>query len=637
MAEELFESLEIEHRRLYTTPFGLDEQGDEIRQVNGQLIRAVIEYMFDFIAQRVTQACSDLSRAEIGSKVSEAQTEALDKLVVLLNAAMPDERFRVSQEYLLKEGNYYSYEFEYLANYYARAICGDPDFFFNKASKSIPTSIAWIGRPFTLQQVYALLPRLTAKFVDSDIRVVQTTSNSAVIQWYVRSQAEKVPEPHRAGYIELGCRGYQGAYARIPGILNPGLPMAQINETTCQVQGDECCTWEVTWQNPQPRRLRWLWLGLLGTVGLFAYSLSDLPAAQVSAWLALVPLLTAWFVPRLRRLQYENEIKTQQVLEQRDMAEAHYDEIQKAHSNLQIINIQLETKVSELTALHRRVQDVSGELSAAAAEILTATTQQASGATEQSAAISQTTSTVELVRDISEQAIAQSEEVAGWAQEGVEFSQAGRQVVQKTIAGLDSIKERMVDITKKTMALSEQTRQIGQIIATVNEIAAQSNLLALNAAVEAARAGEHGKGFSVVAGEVRSLAQQSRAATNRVKSILGEIQSAIGATETALVEGQQAVDQGESIVLRMEGVVAHLVELIKDSAQMAVQVRAGGHKQAAGIEQVTRAMQAILQSTEQSLLNLRQVEGAARKLNDLACQLTEIVHDVSGTGAAAVP
>lgn len=352
MTEQLFRDLHIERRRLQGRPFGLDEDGNEIRQVNGKLVRGAIEYMLEFIEQKVAQeAPPGLTKTQLAQRITEAQDEAFDKLVTLLNAAINDERYNVSREYLMNEGNYYSYEFEFFICDFARAICGDPDFFFHRAKKSIPSSLAWIGRPFTLQQIYNLLPRFTALFVDTDIRVLRTAKNSAVIQWWGQAQAEKVPEPSRAGYLELGCYGYQGAYATIPPILNPGLPLAQVRETTCQLKGDECCTWEFTWQNPMPRRSRWLWVGLAGTVALLAYSLSALPGSRIAAWLALFPLVASWFIPRLRLLEYENELKAQQVLEQRATAEAQYDQLQKAYGDVQIANVGLQTKISELTTL----------------------------------------------------------------------------------------------------------------------------------------------------------------------------------------------------------------------------------------------------------------------------------------------
>ena len=82
------------------------------------------------------------------------------------------------------------------------------------------------------------------------------------------------------------------------------------------------------------------------------------------------------------------------------------------------------------------------------------------------------------------------------------------------------MRARVQSIAENILALSEQSQQIGEIIATVSDLADQSNLLALNAAIEASRAGEQGKGFAVVATEIRSLAEQSKAATAQVRTIL---------------------------------------------------------------------------------------------------------------------
>src|SRR6202040_2836592 len=93
-------------------------------------------------------------------------------------------------------------------------------------------------------------------------------------------------------------------------------------------------------------------------------------------------------------------------------------------------------------------------------------------------------------------------------------------------------------------ALSEQSQTIGQIIAPVEDLAAQSNLLAVNAAIEAAKAGEYGRGFGVVAQEVKSLAEQSRQATNQVRTILSDIQKATTTAVLATEQGTKAVEVG---------------------------------------------------------------------------------------------
>ncbi len=92
---------------------------------------------------------------------------------------------------------------------------------------------------------------------------------------------------------------------------------------------------------------------------------------------------------------------------------------------------------------------------------------------------------------------------------------AGRKSTEDMAAGMSRIRQQMEAIAESMMRLSEQSQTIGQIIATVEDLAAQSNLLAVNAAIEAAKAGEQGKGFGVVAQEVKSLAEQSRAGDRR--------------------------------------------------------------------------------------------------------------------------
>ncbi len=271
------------------------------------------------------------------------------------------------------------------------------------------------------------------------------------------------------------------------------------------------------------------------------------------------------------------------------------------------------------------IGDAAANLTSATAEILAATTQQSSGASEQSAAISQTTTTVEEVKASSEQAAMRAQDVATASQRTVEVARSGQSSVQATIDSMAMIKERVEGISENLLALSDQTQQIGEIISTVNEIASQSNMLALNASVEAARAGEHGKGFAVVATEVRSLAEQSRQATEQIKAILSEIQKATNSTVMATEEGVKGVDRGVQLSMQSRESIEQLAAVINESAQVAAQVVASGQQQQTGIDQISLAMQNINQVTMQSLASTRQTEKSAQGLNELARKMSEIL------------
>jgi len=264
-------------------------------------------------------------------------------------------------------------------------------------------------------------------------------------------------------------------------------------------------------------------------------------------------------------------------------------------------------------------------LSSMSAEILAGTTQQAAGMREQSSAVSETVSTVDEVLQTAEQAAQRAQMVSSSAQRAAEVGQNGRIAVEESVTAMSTIKDQTGSIAESILTLAEQAQAIGEIIASVNDIAEQTNVLSLNAAIEASRAGEHGRGFSVVAAEIKALAEQSKKATAQVRQILGEIQNATSAAVMVTEQGSKSVNAAIKTVNEAGATIRTLADTINEAAQTAAQIAASSGQQVTGMHQIHQAMKHINQASNQNLASTRQAEQAAQNLNHLGLSLKEMV------------
>lgn len=274
--------------------------------------------------------------------------------------------------------------------------------------------------------------------------------------------------------------------------------------------------------------------------------------------------------------------------------------------------------------LRDMVQEINEGISVLASsseEILAATSQSASSTQETATAVSEIVTTVEEVKQTAMLASDKSRTVTESAERTRQVAQGGFQAVDEALKGMQQIREQMQAVAESIMRLGDQTQAIGEIVATVGDLAEQSNLLGVNASIEAVKAGEAGKGFSVVAQEVKALADQSKQATAQVRGILGDIQKATTKAILLAEQGSKAVEVGYERARVSGESIRTLSVSIEDSSDVAQQIAATSQQQMVGMDQIASAMEYINQASQDNVAGTRQVDLAARNLHEVGLKL----------------
>ncbi len=357
-------------------------------------------------------------------------------------------------------------------------------------------------------------------------------------------------------------------------------------------------------------------LGGVMTIGMDVAILAAIGLAMLAGWVALLMVMGKRFVGPLTQVVESVRAACQGEIG-RKVSVTTDDEIGVlASSYNQMLDL--------IIYLIRQTQESSRRLQQSSSDILSATEQQASGSAEQAASISQTTATMEQLASTYKQIAENADQVVNMAEASLANAESGQQAVMNTLTSMESIKTRSQQSANKILALGERSQQIGQVLAIINSIADQTKILALNAAIEAARAGEAGKGFSVVAIEIRKLAESVVESTGEIGTIMTEIQTAanelVMATEQELKQVQSGVElahvTGESL--------DQILEMIEQTTVAAKEISAATQQQRSATDQVVKAMREVASVAQQTAAGSRQVAGAAEQLSSMARESSQV-------------
>lgn len=280
--------------------------------------------------------------------------------------------------------------------------------------------------------------------------------------------------------------------------------------------------------------------------------------------------------------------------------------------------------------VRKQLRAAATSITGSASQLLAISTQVAAGTAQTAASTNETTATVEEVKQTAVLAQDKASQVAESTQTAAQYASFGRTQVEESMLAFERIQNQMKVVTETVERLSEQTQTVGEIITTVSDLAEQSNLLSVNASIEAAKAGDQGKGFTVVAQEVKSLAEQSKQAVSQVRTILSEIKKAGSTAIQAAQQSHDTIEAGRGTVTNARegtGILADAVAHVNDSV---MQISASARQQLAGIEQISQAIGVINEAGNQSASGTRQVEKEAKQLQQLAFNLKRLA-DSSAT------
>lgn len=272
-----------------------------------------------------------------------------------------------------------------------------------------------------------------------------------------------------------------------------------------------------------------------------------------------------------------------------EIAESGYvleNSVQESSRNIEVMQQSRGTLVESSAVLHEKI-----EVSAQAFEKIYGSIARAvRGADQLADAAEGTTSGIQEIAAALRQVDKNAIETARLSDGVMRNAEVGRDKMQKTLRGIASIREDTNSVGEIVRTLSESTQEIDGIVNVITSVADETNLLALNAAIIAAQAGEHGRAFSVVAGEIKALAERVLLNTKEITSVIDAVQSRSKEAVDSIARASASVEQGVAFAEEAGAALDAITESAHRSSMHMQEVVAAVQEQSSAAQHVAGLM-----------------------------------------------
>jgi methyl-accepting chemotaxis protein len=289
------------------------------------------------------------------------------------------------------------------------------------------------------------------------------------------------------------------------------------------------------------------------------------------------------------------------------------------------LSVALNATVTTVRSLLQMVAQSAEMLSATAAILIQKSTESSENASAQAGSINQIAAAAQQMTATIGEISHNAETSALASRESAHAATLGGTVMKDASATMGKIASASTSVAGKMASLAHRSTEIGKVVNVIQQISGQTNLLALNAAIEAARAGEHGRGFAVVAGEVRRLAERTKAATEEIAGSIHSIQNETRETLEVMTQSREAVEEG---IGETERARAGLDTVIDASQQVELQIQliaTAATEQTSASNEISESAGRLSAVSLETAQTAHETAEACRNFSDLAANLNGIL------------